>query len=102
MQLGLFENPTVTSPKQSKAVSRETKRAAYLAVDGHGQRQVVLDAVAQSGASGLTRNEIAERLGIALSSVCGRVTELLESGDVFQQPGVKRNKRAVVFAKGSC
>jgi hypothetical protein len=99
MQLSLFDNPR-TSQRESLAVSRETKAAAHRSLDAESQQERVLCEIRASGAAGLTRNEIAAQMGIPLASVCGRVNTLLELGEVFQS-GAKRERRAVVFAKGS-
>lgn len=42
-------------------------------------RERVLDLILFAGET-LTRNEISDRLGMRLSSVCGRANELLEAG----------------------
>lgn len=103
--LPLFDNPQVTKPSVSRQVSRTSKRESFaeFASKKATQEHQVLSAIQAAGKSGLTRNEIADLLGIPVSSACGRVNALLEldKPPVFQD-GTKRSKRAVVFAKGFC
>lgn len=47
------------------------------------QRRKVLAVIASSGAAGLTREEIAKRGKVKLSSVCGRVDDLKKTGAVI-------------------
>jgi hypothetical protein len=46
-------------------------------------RQIVLDTV--RGYGPMTRHEIADATGISLQSVCGRVAELMSSGEIREQ-----------------
>lgn len=48
------------------------------------QQQQILDALA--GGRALSRRELAEVAGLELSSVCGRVNELLQSGWLVEVP----------------
>jgi len=60
--------------------STHTQRAAHDALDGglrRTQKQVILD-LFYSPVMTLTRQEIADRTNLRLSSVCGRVRELLD------------------------
>lgn len=50
------------------------------------QRQEVLLALARSGTSGMTRNELARSLRMPVSSVCGRLDELLKERLVLRGP----------------
>ena len=45
----------------------------------------VVACVRQSGAQGLTREEIAQQVGIRLSAVCGRVNEAIKNGLLFEE-----------------
>lgn len=61
------------------------------------QRQLVFRYIQKLDEVGATRHEIAEALGLPLSSVCGRVNELLTLGDVVETDQ-RRSKRTVVVA----
>lgn len=61
-----------------------TQRAAYDALDGGArrtQKQMILD-LFYNPALTLTRQEIADRTNMRLSSVCGRVRELLDDAEL--------------------
>lgn len=66
----------------------------------HGsQRAAVLKYLAKLPGVGATREAIAEALGMKLSSVCGRVHELIESGEVEEtdeRRETNSRRRAVV------
>jgi len=96
MQSTLFDNPTTTD---SKRESKQTRKAAH---DNHKpkmhpQSLKVVAAIQAAGDSGLTRHECADLLGLPVSSVCGRVKPLLDSGVLYQRKGVRRDGRAVLF-----
>lgn len=48
------------------------------------QRQLVFAHIAAAGAMGATRHEIAKTIRRPLSSVCGRVRELLDKGEIVE------------------
>lgn len=88
--------PTVA---QSQSVSRQTQHDAWTAHAGSGRQSAeVYEEIRKTGEGGLTRHEVAERLGIALSSVCGRVAPMLASGQLCQL-GARREGRAVLVAR---
>lgn len=93
------EAPTVA---ESQSVSRQTQHDAWTAHAGSGrmcrQSAEVYEEIRKTGEGGLTRHEVAERLGIALSSVCGRVAPMLASGQLCQL-GARREGRAVLVAR---
>ena len=82
------------------AVSLATKREAFIEHKTSGklcaQSLRVLECVRNAGECGMTRHEIADELKIPLSSVCGRVNELLGS-KLQQRAGQRRDGRAVLF-----
>jgi hypothetical protein len=99
LPLNLDEPIESVSPAKSLARSKAAKRDGYKLADSH-QAMLVFIAIAQSHADGLTRHEIAEKIGIPLSSVCGRVNELLHA----EQPKVyvaafRRDGRSVLIAR---
>lgn len=98
-QLSLFDNPRSTPAHVSAHVSRVTKAEA---LERHAPRlcqqsRDVLAAIVAAGETGRTRHEVADELGIPVTSVCGRVKPLLDAGVLFQRPGERRNGRAVLF-----
>ena len=102
-QLPLFDNPQAPTPAKSRQVSKQTKRTAFKASQSGSaqQRELVLQCIRDAGSVGITRKEIAERYeGIEIPSVCGRVNELIKEIPcrVFQRG--KRNRSAILFAKG--
>lgn len=110
-QLPLFENPQATKPGESLQASEQNRNEAFrVSKPMHAQqRDKVLYCIRNAGQDGLTRKELAARLGIALSAACGRVNELLNAVDpdtgkkspqVYQVKGVRRDGGMVVFAKG--
>lgn len=107
---GLFDNPQASKPAASLRESRAVKREAFRRnrVRSGSQLHQVLDAIQAAGGKGATRPEIADATGLKLSTVCGRVNDLLnERNDagvldprVFVQG--KRSGSGVCFAKGYC
>ena len=84
------------SLRRSAAAKRDAAKEISLA-----QAQLVLAAIIDSGVDGVTRHQIAERLQIPLSSVCGRVNELLH--DVRPRIYVadfRRDGRSVLLYRG--
>lgn len=65
-------------------------------------RARVLAFIGESGASGATRQEIADGLGMLIQTVCGRVSELVAVGDIREdevEGKVRtRDSRAVLVA----
>ena len=102
-QLSLFDNPAAPTPIASRKVSRKTKSDAFKASRDRStpQAELVLQHIRDAGTEGVTRNELAERSGLRLASVCGRVNELINEDPprVFQDG--RRDGGAVLFAKGS-
>lgn len=74
----------------------ETSLQAYRSLQADGklppQCERVVSVVAQFGA--MTRDEIAERSGLRLSAVCGRVSELIRSGRLQEDPTRTRLNRS--------
>lgn len=69
----------------------QTQRAAYDALDScarRTQKQMILDLFVTAQLK-LTRQEIADRTNMRLSSVCGRVREMLDD-DVLQVRGAQK------------
>lgn len=66
----------------------DTSRAAYESLGAHSETVEgrVLECIRRAGAYGVTRQEIAERLGMRekINVVCGRVDHLLEVHAVFE------------------
>ena len=50
------------------------------------QAQAILDFLAARKNSNFSRAELAEHLGLRLSSVCGRINELIKGGHVTERP----------------
>lgn len=78
----LFNQPPMPGP-------RDTSRMAYKQHKQEGkaaiQADAILDLLKEAG-HGMTRNEIGRDLKIPLSSVCGRVNELMKAGSVTDEP----------------
>jgi hypothetical protein len=96
LQLGLTDPIESIAPAQSRARSRASRNASYATANLTGGRAVVMDCLMQHPA-GLTREEIASLTGLKLSTVCGRVNELLN----VEQPRIyvaahRRDKRSVL------
>lgn len=90
---------TVTAA-ESRSRSRSAKRDGYAIVNSY-QLQLVLDVVAAAGSDGVTRHEIADRLSIPLSSVCGRVNELLNvARALIYVAEQRRSGRSVLVYRG--
>jgi hypothetical protein len=83
-QLSLWADPPATTrcPHNGAATSRTA--AQSVAPRAVGQAARILSALAEAGDAGLTRHELAERLGLPLSSVCGRVNQLVRSGQAIE------------------
>lgn len=107
---GLFDNPQATKPKESLRESKQAKRDAYRRNRGamSTQAKQVLAAIQSAGGDGVTRQEIADSTGLKLSTVCGRVNDLLnakdDAGELAPQIFVKgrRSGSGVCFARGYC
>lgn len=105
LPLNLFDQPPVSvSPSQSRQASRATKRAALRgmsAASRGAQAERVLECLRSAGTTGMTRHEIADELRLPLSSVCGRVNDLLieSPSPVYQLSGCRRDGRSIVFAR---
>ena len=99
----LFPNPVQPKRQESLKESRRTRNEANAThkPKKHPQTLKVLAAIVEAGSAGLTRHEAAAILSLPVSSVCGRVKPLLDSGELFQKPGVRREGRAVLFARGA-
>lgn len=97
LQLGLTDTPiNSVSPAQSSTRSVSSRNASYATANLTGGRAVVMDCLMKHPA-GLTREEIASLTGLKLSTVCGRVNELLN----VEQPRIyvaaeSRNKCSVL------
>lgn len=79
LQLDLYDTPAHTiTPAQSRTNSRRAKADARAkVVNATATRQMILSAIEKSGASGMTRDELAVQLGLKIQTVCPRVHELL-------------------------
>ncbi|MEL6898577.1 MAG: hypothetical protein AAFP90_20970 [Planctomycetota bacterium] len=72
-----------TSPGASRT-NREEHHAAHITTKATTQRQLVFAHVAATGTNGATRHEIATTIQRPLSSVCGRIRELIDAGDIVE------------------
>lgn len=98
LELNLTDAPTTVTHRESVARSRAAKVDAYRACDTSTHR-LVLDCLT-SHPLGLTRHEIAELTGLPLSSVCGRVNELLnEDRPKLYVSDERREKRSVLKSR---
>ena len=102
MQQQLFDNPLVPPKRESLSESRATRNESHEnhKPKMHPQSVKVVAAIQAAGDAGLTRHECADLLGLPVSSVCGRVKPLLDSGLLYQKPGVRRDGRTVIFVRG--
>lgn len=86
--------PAVDHGQQNKREVLEQTRPKH-----HGDRQRIVVLLQELGDLGATRHEIADRLRLPLTTVCGRVNELKKMGEVTE-PGTRRltphGKTAVV------
>ncbi|QEG40457.1 hypothetical protein [Roseimaritima ulvae] len=84
-QPSLFDQQT-DSTRSSVVAGRANSARNFHAASGRRprQRERVYAFLLNRRSAGATREQIAEATGIKLSSVCGRVSELIESGDVQQ------------------
>lgn len=67
---------------------RQTSLDSYdgIKADGTlGRQQVIIFDFIKRYSKGLTREEVSQLLSLRLSSVCGRVNELIKKGCVFEQ-----------------
>jgi predicted transcriptional regulator len=62
-------------------MSTQTESLAITSANGETRRQQILDALFMRPA--MSRSQLAEVTGMRLSSVCGRVNELLEDGKLI-------------------
>ena len=82
---------------------RPTSLEAYATLNLPAKQAEVLAVLVKNNRRGLTRSEIRDRLGWEISSVCGRVNELLTRG-FAEEDGTRKYKKTghhqlVVFAK---
>ena len=67
---------------------KETSKLAYIGINEDGTaislRGLIYNAIRNR--PGSTRKELAEGLGVAINSVCGRVNELLKAKHVHELP----------------
>lgn len=105
LQLPLYSEPVHTiTPTQSRTNSRSAKADARAkVVNASAARQIILSAIEQSGANGMTRDELAVQLGLKIQTVCPRVHELLS----VDNPRVavlgkefRRNGKSVLVYRG--
>lgn len=99
--------PTPSRPSVGRHHSNpkptELKGAIAAAPKSGTRRMQVLEALVSAGQRGLTRHEIVQVTGIPLSSVCGRVDELIGKGAWARETGKERmgpygTPNAVVYA----
>lgn len=82
-----------------RAASKSELSSALALTPKSGTRRMqVLRAIVNAGNHGLTRHEAAERSGITLQGVCGRVAELKEAGFIVESETRQRAKRSVLYA----
>ena len=96
---------TTTLPAIARNIAKplpavHTQTASVRNRDNHHRQTVaksgsararVLACIVDSGAHGMTREEIAIATGLKVSSVCGRVAELLSPPDPTQRPSIGQN-----------
>lgn len=85
-QPGLFDQTAAGSVRSSVAAGKANSANNFHATSERrpSQRERVYAFLLERQAAGATREQISEGTKIKLSSVCGRVSELIESGDVEQ------------------
>lgn len=98
-QLSVFDEPgpvprhkpeTARAGKHHRNAGATEVEAAVRSTRSNGRRAVqVLEALFDAGPAGLIRHEIADHAGILVSSVCGRVDDLVTEGYV-ERTGRKR------------
>ena len=80
----LFDPPTAVRRRRRHRTADTSTDGLLAAADrAPRQRQRVLDTLRAWGS--MTRHELADATGLPLSSVCGRVNELMKSGAVREQ-----------------
>ena len=77
-ELGQATQPTLLREQQSAGKINKAQVHRATKPSHSGVRLRVLKHIQRMASVGATRDEIAEALGIPLSSVCGRVNELLD------------------------
>jgi len=99
LTLPLTDTPiTTVTPTESRSRSRRAKLDSHSKLNASKQRESVLACIQSAGEQGMTRNEIAESLGIPLSSVCGRVNELLNvERPIVYISATRRSSRSVII-----
>ena len=99
-QPSLWDLPAPPRPRRRRMARTSLDAFDDLQDRRHSTRQRVLDALRQHGP--MTRHEVASVTGLPLSSVCGRVNELVErglvQGRIVGGRQVRREKREVVEA----
>jgi len=100
LDLGLTDTPISTvTPTESLSRSASAKRDSHRQVTIGDSHERIYQALLQCS-DGLTREEIAQRTGMKLSTVCARVNEMLNASVTKIYIGSeRRNKCSVVFAR---
>lgn len=103
-QLDLFD-PRAQVPRRAHslpasgppavAVRTSIAAAERIASDAPTLRGKVYTAIVEAGEAGVTRQEICDRLGMKLQTVCGRVFELKEFGLVYEGEEAREGRRVV-------
>lgn len=78
----------------------DTSKAAAerIAPEAPTMRAKVLNCIRGAGDRGITRQEIADALPMRIQTVCGRVGELLDSGEVYEVTDKRRDGRKILKA----
>lgn len=99
LTIPLTDTPIHTvTPTESLRRSRRAKLDSHSKLNASKQRESVLACIQSAGEQGMTRNEIAESLGIPLSSVCPRVHELLKAErPLIYISATRRESRSVII-----
>lgn len=98
--LPLFQPKTATLHDTGGSSVRTTSRAALRANAARRPKQaaLVLRALTEAGPSGLTREQLGDRLGLAASSVCPRCVELLRRGRIVDSGRTRPTRSGVLAA----
>jgi len=99
LTLPLTDAPIETvTPTDSLSRSASAKRDSHRALTIGNQHTLIISCIQSAGQLGMTRHEIAEALNLPLSSVCGRVNELLNvDRPVIYISATRRQSRSVII-----
>jgi len=96
LQTSLFDRQP--DPCRRKSRGDRESAAAFRSADREAQRERILTMIRERGDTGLTLDEIAERMGVDANRISGRLTELTHAGQI-QWNGERRQTRTGCLAK---